>query len=198
MSYGLRVYLVDEEIRSIPGSKDTDLLEEVLEARAYEFADYDEQEDPFGDLNDPPFSHAEALREIFAGHYTRPDCAIYYGWAFDLLCASLGDWMHKWCDRWSTEWLSRLDAAMEEGGVELRFWNGLVEVCPVPLPDNPNGIPGIGHWTHEQVILALPKFKKLIRRVKDKEVLHSLKEEMLPWLQAAAKRPGSLLIGVYG
>jgi hypothetical protein len=199
MSYGLRVYVLDaEEITRIPGSNDTELLEEVLEARAQEFASYDDEADPFGIDYDPPFSHAQALREIITGKYTRPDCGTYYGWTFDLLCAYLGEWMHKWCNRWSPEWLSELDAAMERGGVGLRFQDGLVESCPVRLPRNPGSIPGIGHWTHNQVLAALPKFEELIKRVREEELLHSLEEEMLPWLQSAAGRLGSMLIGVYG
>jgi hypothetical protein len=199
MGYNLRVYLVDtEEIKRIPGSNDTELLEEILEARGDDFADYDEQQDPFGEDYDPPFTHAEALREIFAGRYTRPDCGVYYGWAFDLLCAYLGKWMHQRGNNWPTAWLSRLDAALAEGRVDLRFWGGLVEKCPVPLPPNPDSIPGIGHWTYEQIVTALPKFEEMVGRVEDKALLLSLKEDMLLWLRAGAKRPGSMLIGVYG
>jgi hypothetical protein len=186
------------EVTRIPGSNDIELLEEVLDARSNEFAMYDQGADPFGEDYDPPFTHAQALREIFAGEYSRLDCGVYYGWAFDLLCAYLGEWMHKWCNRWPPAWLSQLDAAMEEGGIRLRFQKGLVEACPVPLPNNPASIPGIGHWTHKQVVKAIPKFEELVSRVKEKELLHSLKEEMLPWLRGCAAQAGSMLIGVYG
>jgi hypothetical protein len=87
---------------------------------------------------------------------------------------------------------------MQQGGIGLRFWKGLVESCPVRLPPNPDSIPGIGHWTHDQVIGALPKVEELIARIQERDLLHSINEEILPWLRSAAARPGSMLIGVYG
>lgn len=194
MSYGLRVYLVDETIGSIPGSNDIVLLEEILEVCANDLKDYDRQED----VEEGAFTHAQALRELFAGECTRPEYGAFYGWAFDILCSSLGAWLHNTCTRWPTDWLDKLDTRMAEGGVNLRFFGGLMENRPVPLPETPFGIPGIGHWKYEQVVAELPKLEAMLAGVTDKKLLESFTEDILPWLKASAERPNSMLIGVYG
>ena len=75
MGYGLEAFLMSSpQDVQIFGCKDTELLDEVLEAAAERLADYDDQLDVEGTER---ISHAQALREIFDGVLSRPgadDC----------------------------------------------------------------------------------------------------------------------------
>jgi hypothetical protein len=88
MSEGLRAYLItDERDIQVLGCRRRKLLDKVLAVRADRFAEYDEE----GDIEQKgQIGHAEALRELFAGRLTRPDCGPIYGWAYELYCAYMG------------------------------------------------------------------------------------------------------------
>ena len=198
MSYGLRVYLVDAaEIRQFPGKRNKTLLKDILRERSDELADLNEN---FADVIEdycPEFSFEQALKEIFTGKFSQTEATFIYGWAFDLLCSFIGQWVHRECDRWSTEWLQTLDKTLASGNVDLQFYGSLVDDCPVKLPENPDGIPAIGHWTHESMMKAITPLDVLGPQVEDKELAHSL-AEIRVWLEDASKKPDVILVGVYG
>src|SRR4051812_11428396 len=92
MSMGMMVYLVDEaEVKAVPGSNDADLLEELLdrEGQHESLSWYDEELADLMEEWSPGFTHADALRDIFAGRVTRPDSGFVYQNAFEHVCSSL-------------------------------------------------------------------------------------------------------------
>ena len=81
MSAGMEVYLVDEAaVKAVAGSNDAELLAALLarEGQGESLAWLDEELD----IEDryPGFTHADALRDIFAGRVTRPEPAMTARW----------------------------------------------------------------------------------------------------------------------
>jgi hypothetical protein len=194
MSESLRAYLVrDERDIRIYGCHRRDVLEEVLGALAERFMDYDEQ----GDVQENGrIGHAEALRELFAGELTRPDCGPIYGWAYELYCSHLGEWLP-----WNPfspcryRWFAELDEFLAGRGVPLRF-AGLVGDCPIPLPE-PRELPCIGHWPFGVIKAARQPLGAAANEAASPAVAESL-GVVAAWLEKAASARGSVIMGFYG
>ena len=161
MSAGMSVYLVDEaEVKAVPGSNDAELLADLLarEGQGESLSDLDEQLDI--EYRYPGFTHADALRDLFAGRVTRPDAAFAYTYAFGHVCSCLGEWVHNAFHRCSGDLLREFDTLFAAHGVELRFWGGLVRNPPVPLPE-PSDCPYVGYWVRAEARRAAPAFRAL-------------------------------------
>lgn len=86
---------------------------------------------------DDDISEDQALRELIAGEFTRPDCAHQYGYALERLCPTLGTWLA------TIEGKGRLRA--------LKLETPLSEARPpAPLPEIPD-FPYISYLTAEEV-----------------------------------------------
>ncbi|HWG46785.1 MAG TPA: hypothetical protein VN688_28740 [Gemmataceae bacterium] len=200
MSMGMMVYLVDEaEVKAVPGSNDADLLEELLEqegqGESLTWLD-EEMEDLMEDWC-PGFTHADALRDIFAGQVTRPDAGFVYKNAFEHVCSSFGQWVQNHFHRCSTELVTQLDELFAAHGVELRFWNGLVGRSPVPLPENPFGS-SLGHWTGAEVRAAAPAFRAMrAAGPHGEDGFEEMLDEVGEWITKVEARPGSMLVAAY-
>ena len=110
MSAGMMVYLVDEAmVKAVPGSNDTELLSELFAWEGYgeSLASIDEDLDMA--YRCPGFTHADALRDLFAGRVTRPQDAFAYAYAFGHVCSCLGEWVQDHFHRCSEELLHQLD-----------------------------------------------------------------------------------------
>jgi hypothetical protein len=194
MSESLRAYLIgDKRDIRVYGCCRRDLLEEVLEARAERFADYDDQ----GDVHENGrIDHAQALGELFAGKLTRPDCGPVYGWAYELYCSYLGEWLP-----WNLfspcryRWFAELDEFLAERGVPLRFAQ-LVDDCPIPMPE-PRELPCIGHWQFGVIEAARGPLAAAVRDAAPPAIAEALKV-VAGWLEKAAGDHGSVIMGFYG
>ena len=194
MSESLRVYLIwDERDLRVYGCRRHDLLEEVLEARAERFADYDDQ----GDVQENGgIGHAQALRELFAGKLTRPDCGPIYGWAYELYCSYVGEWLP-----WNPfspcryRWFAELDQLLAERGVPLRFAQ-LVNDCPIPLPE-PRELPCIGHWPFAVIEAVRRPLGAAVHEAASPAAAEAL-GAVAGWLEKAAGERGSVIVGFYG
>ncbi len=194
MSESLRAYLIaDERDIRVYGCHRRALLEEVLEALAERFADYDEQ----GDVHENGrISHANAMRELFAGELTRPDCGPIYGWAYELYCSYLGEWLP-----WNPfspcpyRWFAELDKFLAGRDVPLRFAQ-LVDHCPIALPE-PRELPCIGHWPFSVIEAARRPLAAAVREPASPAVAESLRV-VAAWLEKAADQRGSVIMGFYG
>ncbi len=161
MSEGLRAYLIaDERDIRVFGCCRRELLDEVLTVLADRCDEYDEE----GGIEEKgQIGHAQALRELFAGKLTRPDCGPIYGWAYELFCSSMGRWLH-----WNPfspcryGWFFELDKFLMEQGVPLRFAR-LVDDCPIPLPE-PRELPCIGHWRFDLMQAARQPLAEAVER----------------------------------
>jgi hypothetical protein len=194
MSESLRAYLiVDERDVRVFGCHRRSLLEEVLEALADRFTDYDEQGDVHENLR---IGHAQALRELFAGKLTRPDCGPIYGWAYQLYCSYLGEWLS-----WNPfspcryGWFAELDRFLAGQGVPLRFAE-LVDDCPISLPE-PRELPCIGHWSFAVSEAARRPLAGAAQEAASPAVAEALKV-VAGWLDKAAAERGSVIMGFYG
>jgi hypothetical protein len=198
MSMGMQVYLVDEaEVKAVPGSNDAELLQKLLdrEGQRESLEWFDEEMEHLIEDDCPGFTHADALRDIFAGRVTHPEAGFVYQNAFEHVCSSLGEWVHDTFHRCNPEWVERLDKLLESHGVGLRFYGGLVEVPPVPLPRDRYG-GGLGHWTRVDILAAAPAFRALLAANPDPEVRLYL-EEIGQWISKVEAKPGSMLVASY-
>jgi hypothetical protein len=196
----MRVYLVNQrEVLRILGSNDSALLKEMLakEGQGESLAWYDEELAEEIEEECPGFSHADALRDIFAGHFTRPEAGFVYGWTFDFICSYLGRWMHDRFHRCSTSFLETLDAKFAEHQVPLRLLGGLIDNSPISLPSDRDGLPGIGYWSPQQIRDAAPVFRTLLGKETDPTLIGAL-QEIEAWLSAAQDEPDSMIVGVFG
>ncbi len=196
----MRGYLVDQgEVLRIPGSRDYALLKQMLakEGQGESLAWLDDELADEIEDECPGLSHAQALREIFDGQFTHPDAGFVYGWAFDFICSYLGRWMHDRFHRSSTALLEKLDAEFVQHRVSLRFFGGLIDNCPIALPTDRDGMPGIGFWPPETMRQAAPALHSMLAKETDADMVGVL-EEIDGWLAAARDEPQSMVVGVYG
>jgi hypothetical protein len=200
MSMGMMVYLVDEaEVKAVPGSNDAELLEELLEREGQResLAWLDEEMEDLMEDWCPGFTHADALRDIFAGRVTRSDAGFVYENAFEHVCSSLGQWVQNHFHRCSTELLTQLDELFATHGVELRFWNGLVCRPPVSLPKNQFGSL-LGHWTGAEVRVAAASFRAMRAAGPHGEGwFEEMLDEVGEWIVKVEEQPGSMLVAAY-
>ncbi len=200
MSAGMQVYLVDEaQVKAVPGSNDADLLKELLDRKGQResLSWFDEE---LADLMEdccPGFTHADALRDIFAGRVRRPEAGFVYENAFEQVCSSLGGWVHNHFHRCSAELLTQLDDLFAAHGVGLRFWGGLVGRSPVPLPKSQFGA-SLGHWTEAEVRAAAPAFRAMRAAGPHGEKwFEEMLDEVGGWIAKVEARPGSMLVAAY-
>jgi hypothetical protein len=194
----MEVYLVDEAtVKAVPGSNDTDLLAELLarEGQGESLAWLDGQLD----IQEccPGFTHADALRDIFAGRVTRPEVAFAYAYAFGHVCSCLGKWVHNAFHRCSSDLLREFDALFAAHGVGLRFWGGLVRNPPVPLPE-PSDCPYVGHWLRAEAKRAAPAFRRMRAAGPHGEPwFEEMLDEVGGWITRLERQRGSMLVAVW-
>jgi hypothetical protein len=200
MSMGMQVYLVDEaQVKAVPGSNDAALLDELLdrEGQGESLEWLDEELEHAIEDECPGFTHADALRDLFAGRVTRPEAGFVYAYAFGHVCSALGEWVHNAFHRCNPEALQQLDKLFSAHGVGLRFNGGLVDDPPVPLPDAPDG-PWLGHWPGAAVVAAAPAFRAMRAAGPHGEPwFEELLTEVEEWVAKVEARPGSMLVAVY-
>jgi hypothetical protein len=200
MSMGMMVYLVDEaQIKAVPGSNDADLLQDLLdrEGQRESLAWFDEEMEDLIEDRCPGFTHADALRDIFAGRVSRPEAGFVYQNAFEHLCSSLGRWVQNHFHRCSPKFLTQLDDLFAAQGVGLRFWGGLVGRPPVPLPADQLG-PSLGHWTGAEVRAAATAFRGMRAALpRGERWFEEMLDEVGGWIKAVEAKPGSMLVAAY-
>jgi hypothetical protein len=196
MGYGLSVFLVPErELARVYGTNDSEFLNEALEALAKGLADYDEQMGaPDLENYDVDLSHADALREIFSGTFTKGANGSRYGWAFETLCGWIGERLDN--DGFipcKMAWYDELDAILAKYQVPLKFQN-LIGRSPIEIPLSDDW-PCIGHWGAEE-LKSIGPLSAMIALIDDREARGAL-STALGWLQEAAPGP-DLIIGFHG
>ncbi len=136
MSYSLVPYLVDlNDLRRAIGSKDTELLEAVIQGDPDRFPPDDLDE------SDGEVSGCRALRDLVMGTVPEAGSGHPYGYALERLCDHLGRRLDA--DMWeSIHW-----EVLEDTGFEAVLSGS---GSPVPLPPI-DDFPTIGHLTPEQV-----------------------------------------------
>ena len=195
MSYGMTLYLVPRDVLDIYGSNDQELLEEVLEARAPHLARYDRELHAPNPEDEADLSHADALREIFAGQFTPDVRGSRYGWALETLFGSLGEDLDNGpfmpCNM---AWYTLLDEVLEAHNVPLRF-SDLTYRLPVPIPESDDW-PCIGYWD-EADFAAADALAACLPKLEDRQIREAL-ETALGWIRAARREPDLLIVGFHG
>jgi hypothetical protein len=197
MGYGLSVFQVPQQaLARASGTNNQALLSAVLAALEDKLADYDEQmHAPDLENYDVDISHADALREIFAGKFTKGVNGSRYGWAFEVLCSFLGKRLDNTgfipC---KVAWYEQLDEVLMADHVPLRFTD-LIYRAPISIPEADDW-PCVGYWGPKE-LAAIGPLAALLIRVEDAEVMEALKTAV-GWLREAAKQPGSIIVGFHG
>lgn len=197
MGYGLSVFRVPQQMLArTHGKNDEALLSEALVALEKQLADYDGQMDaPDLENYDVDVSHADALREIFAGKFTADVNGSRYGWAFEALCSFLGERLdNSGFVPCKVAWYEQLDEVLAADHVPLRFAD-LIYRSPIAIP-RADDWPCVGHWGLNELAAVAP-LADLISRIDDLEVKQAL-TTALGWLQGLAQEPGSVIIGFHG
>jgi hypothetical protein len=197
MSQGLMVYLVAEQaIAAVIGCQDDDLLADILEQMANDFASLDEQFFTDDKEYGPGLTFEQALRELFWGSLSGPEtCDFVYTYAFEEVCRYYGKWLgNSRFARCSTECLQHLDGLLTSGGVPLRF-HDLLYRCPIQKTPYRERL-GLGHWKRDEALRARSSLAQLVSAVRDEAERLAL-DEASEWLAAASEQPGSIIVGVF-
>lgn len=145
MGYGLSVFLVPLSELERVRANDQELLQAALENLQEALSDYDAQMGAPNPDNDADLSHADALKELFAGKFTPHVPGARYGWAFECLCAFIGTRLdNDGLIPCTWDWYERLDRILEQRGLSLRF-SKLISDSPIAFPE-PDDWPCVGHW----------------------------------------------------
>jgi hypothetical protein len=197
MSYGLSVYRIPQQMLDrVFGKDDHALLHQALDATKDDLADYDAQMDaPDLDTYDVDLSHADAMKEIFAGKFTEYVNGSRYGWAFECLCRFIGTPLSNNgfspCDM---EGYEQLDEWLKLQGVPLKFMD-LIFQSPIPIP-RADDWPCVGHWGADAIAVAEP-LARVLPNIEDQETKEAM-ETALGWLRDGAKHSGSIIVGFHG
>jgi hypothetical protein len=194
MSQALEVYLVpNERDLKVFGCRRRKLFEEVLLAAEEGLEALDEE---FDVEAEGLISHAEALREIFAGKPTREeDCGFLYGHAYEEYCRVVGERLsNRHFSPTRVEWLKAMDEFLEKRGVPLRFQKLLFERFPIPV--NTDATPCGGLWEHEEIVGARQPLVAAIAGGAEAKTAAAA-GVVLAWLDRAIKAPSSVIVGFY-
>ena len=194
MSQALEVYLVpDEHDLHVFGCRRRKLLAEVLEAAAESLESLDEEFDVEGE---ELITHAQALREIFAGKLTREDdCGFVYGHAYEEYCLAIGGRLgNDWFSPSRVEWFEALDKFFERTGVPLRFHKLLFDKFPIPV--DTDAAPCGGYWSHAEIVRAREPLAAAIAKATEPNVA-AASRVVLGWLDVAIDMPGSVIVGFF-
>lgn len=194
MSQALEVYLVpDKRHLKIFGCRRRKLLAEVLEQAAEALEDLDEQ---FDVEDEDQITHAQALKEIFAGKLTREeDCGFIYGHAYEIYCSSMGEMLsNNHFSPTCVEWLNTLDGFFTKQDVPLRFHQLLFEEFPIPVETD--ATPCGGFWDHPEIVEARKPLKAAIAGAADADIAKAA-SVVLGWVNKAIKTPGSVIVGFF-
>jgi hypothetical protein len=189
------VYLVaGEDVTSVVGCHDDDLLADVLEVMADDLADLDSYFNTGSPEYGPGLTFAQAMRQLFAGQFSRPDQPFVYAYAFEEVCRYFGEWLsNDHFHRCQYSWFEQLDERLATSRVPLRFAD-LLGRMPAALPDT-FGEPCLGHWRADEAEAALPVLDALLPRLSGKEA--AALGTVRGWLAQAGAWPGSIIVGVF-
>ena len=194
MSQALEVYLVPtERDLKVFGCRRRRLLGEVLRAAAASLEALDEEFDVDAE---GLISHADALREIFAGKPTREDdCGFVYGHAYEEYCGAVGERLsNRHFSPAGVEWLKTMDEFFGRHGVPLRFQKLLFERFPIPV--DTDATPCGGFWDHPEIVAARRPLAAAVAGGAGVE-LAAAAGEVLSWLDRAIPSPGSVIVGFF-
>jgi hypothetical protein len=198
MSYAMVVYSIPlGRMRSLLGSKDHEILDEVIEEHGDFFADLDEQfEDYFAD--EEPLTMEEAVAHLLDGGPYRAGAESLYLFAFEALCATIGRELDNLAFqppiRWA--WITEVDQRLESIGFPLRVATLATGGLPFDFPHT-NDLPSVGHWTQEKFALARKCLTKDRLDADDSETGRRPLVTISGWLNVLAERKGDVLIGIY-
>jgi hypothetical protein len=187
----LNPYLVDyDELRAVPGSKDSKLLKEILTTCKGFLASVDDL--PM----ESPLSCTQAVEQIINGDPVNEDWGFVYGYAYEAICKTIGSNLDPWpMSTKGSELFGQLDQALTSMSVALRFADLTGRGCLITIP-KPVGFPFLGWWTAEEVAQAAPLLRKWARRKSDSELTRLLKD-VRTWLEEALENEDDWVVGVY-
>jgi hypothetical protein len=203
MSTAVYVYSVPvDKLRSIPGSRDTQLLAAVQENTGF-FEIVDEIAENRDEDEEPPPKCAEVVQQIINGEPYNRNFGYVYGYAYEALCMAIGtETKQSWTSiSRSYEWFPKIDKALASLGTSLKINDLLCRGSLLEIPQ-PDDFPSLGWWTAAEIARAARVFKELDLKQLDAGVAKAISgladeiEDVRSWINEAADRPGNWLIGV--
>ena len=195
MSYALSAYLVSQgQILQFPGCDDSRLLRRSLKAAKRRLRELDVE---LGDEDDEDdITHEQAFRELFSGQMTSPGYGHRYGWAFETLCAYLGEPLsNEAFSPCNGDWYEELDEFLAASNVALKLSN-LVENCPISIPMSDDW-PMIGHLSQGEIRSTAQQISQLAASTSDSEFGDAL-TTVSAWFQRASKDNDLIIVGFHG
>ncbi len=194
MSATLEVFAVPlVELKRALGARDPGLLDAVAARCGWFFEQVDAIDDECG------LTCREALGQILAGEPLDPELGFLYGYAFEALCRHLGEPLPSLSGIvGAADWIHRLDGALAAGNVPLRLSDLAYDDRPLPVAlPTPDDFPFLGIWTPGVLPAALAPLRRFnVHALGVDPGLAADVQVVRGWVEAAAAREGTALIGV--
>jgi hypothetical protein len=190
MSSTFDVYAVaDERLKQVVGSRDKALADAIVASQEHLLSSVDEIDE------ESELKAADALRELIDGQLSGDGGGYLYGYALKAICAHIGQELPEISGvAGASDWMNEVDGVLESKGLPMTL-NALVYGgSPVEIPE-PDDYPFIGKWDASKVPAALASFRAAdLSDVEDDEIAETI-TQMRQWLEAAAQKAGTSLIG---
>jgi hypothetical protein len=172
MGVGTFAFAVDlDQLRAVFGSKDLELISSIESKYNKYIAEYE------GHFAEGEPWIRDALKDIVAGKIQRPERAMFYVWATELLCHHLG----RELELGDVGWLDDLEigTGLEDSGP------------PLPIPRHKD-TPLLGFLTAEEVVEQYERLMNEDLSHEDDDV-EEARETVLSWLREAADQRKALV-----
>jgi hypothetical protein len=189
MSSGINVYAVPmERLKQAVGSRDQAIIDAIVAGQKGFLSSIDDIDE------EAELRCADAVAELLNGELSEDAPGYLYGYAVEAICSHVGETLPNICPiAGASDWIEEVDALLEGKGIPVRL-NGLVYGgSPVPIPE-PDDYPFIGKWTAAELAAAKAAFEAADLTDVDPEMAETL-QQMRDWVEAAAKNPGTSLVG---
>lgn len=196
-----------ERLRRIPGSRDRQLVDQIVAVSDEAISRTDEaMNEAFDDEVIPRFmSCGHAIRQIVDGEPLDEELGVIYAHAYELICEALAtDCRGQWGPiSSSTAYFECLDRALEHVDVPLRCSDLMCTRSIISMP-RPDDFPSLGWWSPETIAASyrpLQKLRSPLRRLMrmgrrlDVELAEAL-PDIEAWIGDAYHHPGYCIVGV--
>lgn len=189
MAYAITPYVVRlDRLKKIFGSGDEKLFEEILEQQSSLLSDIDMINDACG------FCCSDALRALVFSDKSEEMPAYLYGYAFEVLCAHIGDELPPIHDiSGAYEWIGEIDSALGLNRVKLKLGDLVYSGCPISLPDQ-DDFPCIGFWCPADIREAFKALQAVDMAAMNCEVSETI-SCIKAWLAVANRDLEASIIG---
>lgn len=189
MSSAITVYAVSlDRLKQLIGSRDLAVIDAVMSNRKDFLATVDDIDD------EAEMTCAQALAELINDSPDKDGPGYLYGYALEALCAYAGAELPNICPiARGSEWIEAIDALLERHQAPVQLSDLVYGGSPVPIPE-PDDYPFIGRWPADKIPATLAAVHAMDVTQLDQDTAETL-GQIRGWLEAAAGKPGSSIVG---